>query len=371
MSVHRSFADWYRSASVSPPEGLLEKRWVAVERVAKESDPATVLDLVRLFALSTSTERDVSDKFKDAFRAEDDAFPSKGNLLELRVLAGAVLRQIIEGGGDGAILPSLGIVCASFGPRAAALPEREHLVAAEQFLVTRATTIRERQDPIGVETKALSKARFLELIPADRFTANSLPGLQEPLLAALAEIGTTLASIGTQTQRSMDQLLHLIKSQDEELNILWWLQTAFSRHLSTPFDAIGWQAGVLVLPMEFADLVALLPGPDSAVAVLAYALQRAGVPDKAHVTVATAVNATPRDWRERMSTAHHLESVDAICPVLFALQKSLATERSGDWLPVYRKACDIRADKEVPALELAVQLYRERLLRAAFKMDES
>ena len=94
MGMHPAFADWYRTAAVTVPEGQLQKRWAGVESLVEKADASMVIAMTKLFVLP-SKELLVPEGMREAFREQDESFPSRENLHELRVLAGAVIRQII------------------------------------------------------------------------------------------------------------------------------------------------------------------------------------------------------------------------------------------------------------------------------------
>ena len=125
MPMHANFADWYRSASVTPKEGELQKRWAGVEVLAKDPTRDLIIGLARLFAVNPKSDASLPAGFFEAFRAQDETFSQRDNTHELRVLAGAVLRQIIEAEDEDSKSASLALVCGAFGPRASALPEPE------------------------------------------------------------------------------------------------------------------------------------------------------------------------------------------------------------------------------------------------------
>ena len=80
MSIHPNFADWYRSAMITVPEGLLQKRWTAVEAVAKKPNADLIIRLAKLFTLPSAAESAVPEGFREAFRAQDETFPSRDNI---------------------------------------------------------------------------------------------------------------------------------------------------------------------------------------------------------------------------------------------------------------------------------------------------
>jgi hypothetical protein len=354
--MHPNFADWYRSAAVTPPEGLLEKRWAAVEVLAKEATRESIVQLARLFALPNA-EGMVPAGFREAFKEHDEGFAYKGGGQELRVLAGAILRTVIEQNGAHAVAAALSIACGAFGPRRATLPEQEHLEIAERFLIVVAKGIRKPESAPSL--KVSTKKKLAELLPASVFAPNQTPSMHEPLIAILGELGSNFSS----TQKAIDQLTVTVAVQAEEINALWWLQTSFSRTLQKPFSHIDHTVAAIILSSELAELTTFRPGLESTTAILAHALHLAGASRSgAGITIADAVNAAPREWREEVRASRNLDSIAALCPISFALNKSLETDGPNDWLPVYKKACDVRADLPFDQLQLAVQLFRELML---------
>jgi hypothetical protein len=167
-------------------------------------------------------------------------------------------------------------------------------------------------------------------------------------------------------QTAIEGIARASDVREEELALLWWIQTHFSRDLEKPFSEIGYVAGSIVLPSELADLTRFIPGPEAVVGVLALALQLAGAPSsKETATIATAINSTPRAWRKTLCGRINVGSCESLTPVLLAILKSLETDGPNDWLPVYRKACDIPLDRPFPLVQLSLQLFRERMLLRA------
>jgi hypothetical protein len=364
MAIHPNFADWYRSAALTPPEGLVDKRWAGVEDLANAPTPTLLLGLAKLFTLPNATESTVPHGLRDSFRAHDDGFPSRNNLQELRVLAGAVLRLVIEQHQPLSPLAALTLTCGSFGPRESASLEREHLETAQRFIVTYSKTTRECITPPHMTVPTFTKATLAETLPQTSFAQPAQ--IHEPLLNTLTEIASAFASTLQQAQKAIAQLKHAADVREEEVAILWWLQSHFSRDLQKPFSDVGYLPGTIVFPMELADLTRFVPGAESLVAVLVQALRLAGIPSSNEtVTIANAINAAPRSWRERMAALHQFDATGLLTPILIAIQKSLETDGAEEWLPVYRKACDISADSPFPSIQLSLQLFRERMLLRA------
>ena len=87
-------------------------------------------------------------------------------------------------------------------------------------------------------------------------------------------------------------------------------------------------------------------------------------------SLADTTNSVPREWRERVCAEHNCDSSGLLSPILLAIHTSLKTDGNDDWLPLYRKACDIPVDKPLPLIQIALQVFHERmLLRAAAEAE--
>jgi hypothetical protein len=348
--MHNEFADWYRTASVDLPEGFLTQRWQGVEEAANGLTSEQIIALVRLFAIRPAVGVKTPEFLDAAFRKYDVGFPTRDHLQELRVLAGAVLRIAIENGRAAGIAAAAGMGCATFGVRYQALPNKEHVDFARKFLTKRATEIRAGTIPIA-KVKALSSERLEELLPAQMFTPNQTPNMRAPLFDAIVEQSKAI--------QAGDSILSALKialqSQREELNLLWWLQVEFSRDLSRPFSQLRHTAAACILPFELADLTLFVPGSTAIFGILVSALaQTSG----AVCSIQQGINATPRDWRAGR-VGQQENPVDVLCPIAFAMAKSLETDGEDDWVPVYKKFCDVQIDESLETRDIAYQIYSE------------
>jgi hypothetical protein len=362
MAMHANFPDWYRSAGLSPQSELLETRWAAIDELTSEPNPALVVELARLFILPSPRETSGLAEFREAFKKQDTVFPSRNNLQELRVLAGATLRALIEQEDDLAPLAALGIVCGSFGPRASALPEREHLDEAERFLVRHASETRKSAEPAPIAIASILKTKPKSLPDF----SNPAP-VREPLVALLGEIYSGLNALADQAQKAISALSHTAAVREEEVGILWWLHSRFSSTVQKPFGEVGYLSGAILFPVELAKLTSFVPGPEYLSAVLVRALQDAGAPSSVEpVTLANATNSLGRELREQVAGLIAGDVPGDLIPVLFAISKSLETDGPDDWFPVFRRACEIPLDWPFPVSNLSTQLYRELMLVRAF-----
>lgn len=359
MAIHREFADWYRAAAVAPPVDLLEARWRAVEPLAENLDRSQLVALLQIYAdQNAGSTKSVPEFVDKAFREQDPSFPSRDNWEEIRVLAGAVLRQVLENDDGIAVSAAQGIVAVSFGSRLERLATTDHIAAARRYLAKKSESLREVKGAPFIKSSALTKERYEELMPTAAFAANSLNGIRDPLFDAMTDQANRANAA---IQQLSTRLWRVIEAQREELNMLWWLQTRVSRDLNQPFENLASTVASIVFAAELADLTAFIPGPVAASALLSSALVLAQRPPE-DLTVVNAVNAVPRDWREtRAASMVEEKAVLELCPILFAIVRSLDTEGANEWLPVFKKQCNVRIDQLLQPDQIANQLYAERL----------
>jgi len=357
MAMHREFGDWYRAASVAPQAELLELRWSGVEAATEGLTTSLVIELVRLFVLRPTAGYVAPPYFDKAFRDHDTAFPAKGNIEELRVLAGAVLRNALEAERVTASAIAYGLVSAAFGSRHANLPNRDHFAAAQRFLTQRAASIRDSKSSL-TGTSSITRERLDELLPANLFAApQQLPNLRDPLLAALLELSVTAAKA---PNANVAGLARIVETQREELNLLWWLQNAFSKDLGVSFTNLSASAAASVLALELADLTIFVPGPSAILGMIVTALKQIPGGD-AKVSIKDAVNSTPKEWRQVRVGQNSTQPVLNLAPMHLAMAKSLETDGTDDWLPAFKKQAELNADDAFDARDIAHQVYCERM----------
>jgi hypothetical protein len=119
----------------------------------------------------------------------------------------------------------------------------------------------------------------------------------------------------------------------------------------------------IVLASEVADLVSQRPGPSFATDLLVQALIDAGQ-GETKTSISDVINATTMDWRKRLVDATEPRATGALCPIAFAAACSLETEGTEDWHPLYRKHCEVSLSQGYSTLQLAAQLYNERIFLA-------
>jgi hypothetical protein len=357
MAIHKDFADWYRAASVTPSPELINARWKGVETAAVVIEVPDLITLLKIHAVRPQAGYRPPEFLDGVFRAQDPTFPNRDNIEELRILSGAIVRQIIDTDGPLAICAALGLVSSSFGSRRQTVTTADHITSAEEYLARKGGSVRDIEAMPSVKIAPIQKEHLAALLPASVFAANQLPQLHDPLLGTFVNesvrLGDSLALFGAAIGR-------IVQVQREELDMLWWLQTRVSRDLRVPFFELGERQATIVLPKELADLTVFLPGPAAILGMILASLEVTRT-DGCGMSIAAAVNSTPRAWREKLSAEQAPVALNDLCPISLAIAKSLDTDGETDWLPVYRKQCDVKIEHDVARTEIAAQVYTERL----------
>lgn len=364
--MHTNFSDWYRSVAMSPNADVLEKRWDGIEGVLETASSETVLGALRVLMLpKASPALLLGENFTGALKAADAAFPLRDNDEELRVLAGAFLHALLEKSepDEQSELAALGLVATAFAGRDARLPNVDHLKRARQFVHERARDLRSAEPIEALPKRGLSKAAIGDI--KTQCETNTTTNLGPPLSDILDAISGQLQAIQDGLWKELSWQRTRIDTQDEELKLLWWLQTSISREIGVPFASIGASAP-LILAAEVAALVSQLPGPSFATDLLVQALIDSGQ-SESKSSIAEMINATTSQWRDALVARVDPKPVGALCPIMFAVSCSLETDEPDAWHPIYRKHCEISLTQAFPAIQLATQFYNERMFLEAWK----
>ena len=331
--MHKDFAEWYRSAGITPDGETLLKRWAAI--AAFEVDRSDVASLTRLFYRLGTPKEDFLKAFRAEFQKADAAFPMRGNDHELAVLAGAELVDTIErSSAPLADLAALCLVCAAAQqlrptPAVSAIPE-----TASRFLSSRATK-RSQVDEGSSEGT---------------------------LLKALTDLGSPYDKLAIEFHKLQSELSIVT----EEANMLWWLLSEFSRDLNTPWRKLPAPAVPLIAGKELADLTRVIPGPIAAAAFLDRTIRSGRTKPPTLILTIAAVNETPVDWRLEYIKDSFPDEIEVIAPISYAVKLSLIAPENDEWVPMFTSATGIASNSKIAPHTLAYQLFLEGLLRRSF-----
>jgi hypothetical protein len=309
--------DWYRAAGMEPNSETLPKHGAAIEEY--DPTPAQVISLTRLFYGFLKQDDLFLDDFRKSFQAKDPAFPMRDNMLQMAVLAGASLIQLIKHGKDEQ-LADLAALCM--------------VSAAAQGL---------RAVPPVPEMPEIA-ARYLEERPSKRVSLG-VDKDEKDTESRLGKLRSELALVS------------------EETDMLWWLVSESSRDLKKTWKEIGLPATAIVAGKELADLTRIIPGPVAAIAFLdrIVRISNSGKSPKA-VKVKEAIEKTPRNWLEQNMPEPTSAGLKDLLPITNGVKLSLTVDEGGEWSSVFEKGTAIKDTSKILPSALAYQLFLERMV---------
>jgi len=353
-TMHEDFPRWHAVVTVGDDVERRAARWAAVHALAESADHSMVEALVRL-AFATARHQPAKDcwaKIVEAFRHADDTFDPKNAAREMQVYAGACLQLLFEQGTEVGAAAALSITTAAFvGGRTPDLPL--DLVGLAEAALTQIADARRVRPTLAISGDV---PKFDSETAVNKMRAEFTG---EVVAQALASVGNSFSAalkiLATRQAAAIADIDRFIQVQDEELQMLWWLTGGRSVGLDCPFDEIASEAKPLVLSKELSDSTTLLPGPRSIKALL----MRAGMKERQNLTVPAAINATEAEW---LSVLDNDNPSPVTAPLHFAISRQTEAGGGETWVPNWSAVVGVDGERQISAVALAVQFYRERLL---------
>lgn len=340
--MHPSFPDWYGLAGLKPDAETLLNRSQVIGTYAKNITSTRILELAGFFIGKVDVYAELREELNKVFQEADPTFSIKNNLLELRVLAGSLLVELMEGEpGSRRLVAAMSVECCKFG------------VPIQKVLI---------QDVVTISAKALNQmsTQVRNIGSLDR------PTLSPPKIENFVDPnqwGPQLKDFTRSSSSAINRIEQVLAILAEESNILWWLLADFSNALNRPFKEVNPACLSLISAKELADLTVLLPGPGSASASLSRII--GNHKSKPTFKVVDAVNSLPKEWREMQPELENKLILGVLAPISLAIAKSLETDSESAWVAVFNKASGLSARSEHTRLELGTQYYQESLLLRA------
>lgn len=338
------FQGWYEAVQLKLDPQVMEARWAAVKALA-----ASVSD-EELEALARAAFR--SDQTMAATAAVRTKLADKGGAMpgeEFALLAAATLVVILQEDHPAAA-------------RAATM------ICTAHFMNLR--TLRQPMDLVGLgATARVGLARTSRRRPSLELEA--MPSLEVDTTAAeeaddSAESTRLFAGAITQAMQKLadrqadfeERVLRYISIQDEELNMLWWLQGGRTR-AGEVFGNVPREQQPFVLARDLAEATFDLPGA-SAISSL---LNRAGITDDEPLEIAAAIQALPIDWlRIALPEADKHKASPVTSPLHEGIRRRLEVRGENSWVAGWAGVCDVAPAARLSPLQLADLFYCEQLL---------
>lgn len=370
MVMHPNFADWYGVVSLDPQQVPLDRRWKGIKTFVAGTDMSSALDVVRLLFGKAKRPTGFDDGFRAAFKKHDKAFLTRGNDLEMELLAGATVAHLLDAG-DGKLADAvaLAVVCADFQGLREKPKLAEVVDLAYEYLHKRSDSLRAQLAAPTVEAPKLNLTISTASLEETAYTTPA--AVMTAITPVLKEVSSIPNRVIKVVNDVFGTLTRQMQLQREESDMLWWLFAGQSRDLRTRMSDIGHPAASIIAGKELADLTLTLPGPVAAEALLDKMLQTTTTAvDRNHydtsVREAVAADKT-REWYGRLTSSDESDTLDDFCTVHFALRRAADAGAGGEWVPAFEKRAGVRADAPLSPVSLAMQVYRERLLIKAME----
>jgi hypothetical protein len=355
--MHGDFARWYATVSIDDAESRRRARWDGVLTVLEDTDRTRVEALLRLaYGGRAAPAAEEVQKIREAFRAADETFEMRGNDRELQVLAGAALAVLMEdvNESEGAAAALAATTASLAGARKPNVP-MDLASLGEAAIRRQGDAKRKRPDLAKLVSVEPPKVDFKRASTKVREQAN-WDGVVEAfgMLAEAASAG--LAGLAKRQANTISSLESFLKTQDEELQMLWWLTGEYSDSYGCSLKDVPADAQPFVMGSELAESTQFLPGPPSITAILS----RAGLKERRKLAVTRAVNAPRADWLERLMTDAKPSALST--PLHEAIKRQLETGAGDAWVSGWAASAGIDATLAVSSVTLGELFYRERLL---------
>lgn len=362
--MHKNFAEWYRLVRIEPKGDVLNNRWAGVEewKASLRDEDDAVLETVRIFqGLPEVTSREA---FLAAFRKHDSAFQQRNNEHEQRILAGAVLVQLVkhdDKADDRDVRAAVlaGTALAASRLRVADGPLDELVREVLAGLHDMARHQRRRRGFNSTLLTIEEEKSFLKTIETN-------VGDHNQLRASFANAFQTILNAVRRSESALDDAAHDLRCADEETNILWWLEGMCSRDLNKPWSALK-DGAPLIAGWELADLTDVALGPHDAAGFLERVVSSTkgkNSDQPLHIYV----NAVSDDWAKARATDLPEHALD-LAPLTFALSLR-ARSGASSWQQFFEKTGEVMPTMTLTPEVVAKHAYVEAVLLRTLAMTE-
>jgi hypothetical protein len=350
--VQSQFFGWYRSMEFSEDADVRAKRWNGLTAVAK-SPSATMLEvLTRLaFRMKLQNMNGEAGQLREQLAAGS---PPLGDE-ELALMAASALALILKPlDTTSAKAASLVTGASCAGLRSLAQP-MDLVGMAKNVQTLFAETSRRRP---ALEQQKLVNPQLNIEASLDALQQGDIATVRAAIDALVSASVKALGAIATRQRQFESAVQEYVRVQDEELDILWWLQGERCLILEVPFADVPLENRAIAFATELAALTKVLPGPTS----LPSLLSRAGVDDSVQLTIPGAIQGIPKEWLPYLLPEERVSKVSVVTtPILEAARRRQEVNGEDTWIAAWGTVTGLDQAAKLPALQLAESLYRELL----------
>lgn len=348
--MQNQFSSWYASMSFQQDAPLIEKRWTAIEGHVEAVTKSELALLAKL-----------------AFR-----LTSQMGSAEVATLRQALAGEATQPGDDELIMLSASALAAAMGS------ETDGVSALAATVVSSVSCggLRELKQPmdlVGMADNVLCRlsetSRRRPSLEQVKLVAPTVDKNDEALIQAVntgvmlsvaqALAAATNKAISAMARRQREfefAVQKYVSIQDEELDILWWLEGGHSFDLRLDFSKVAPEHLSLAIARELGSLTKVLPGPPA----LSSLLSRTGLLDAPLQSIPEAVQGMPQDWLNNAVDGFATDGISAtLAPILFAMQRRHEVHGKDDWIAAWCTTTGLPREARLSPLQFAAAAYRE------------
>jgi len=351
--VQDDFYRWYASMSFGDDAGHAEKRWQAIDALVEKSTRQTLGVLTRLafrvkLQMSAPEIAEVRSKLGGELQPPGDE--------ELVMLAASALAWAMDPEGSNSALAATMVATASCG-RLRALEQPMDLLGMSERTSRKLAEASRRRPSLEFAKPLTTSLDKAEVAAAMKLASegDQSGGLE----SVITSINKVLGALARRQATVEGEFRRYTKFQDEELDILWWLQGGHCAELQMDFPDVPAEHRPLAIARELASLTKVLPGPTAVLSLLS----RAGVSGAMKLSIAAAVQGMPEAWLDTALAGIDDDQLSPVTsPILFALSRRKELDGAEGWASAWGKLTSLDPGSELEPLRFAEAAYREFVL---------
>lgn len=344
------FSSWYASMSFQQDAAFTEKRWTAIKGHVKGVTKTGLTLLARLaFRLKPQMGSPEVAALRQAF-AGDAAQPGDDELIMLS--ASALAAAMDSDADDMAALAATLVSSMSCGGLRELKQQMDLVGMADNVLHQLSETARRRPSLEQAKLVAPTVDKNDEAL-VQAVNSGELLNVAQALAVATNKAISAMARRQREFEAAVQKYVNI---QDEELDILWWLEGGHSFDLSLDFSKVTAEHLPLAIARELGNLTKVLPGPPA----LSSLLSRTGLLDAPLQSIPDAVQGMPLDWLNKAVDGLPNDGISAlVTPILFAIQRRHEVHGNDDWIAVWATTTGLPREPVLSPIQFAAAAYRE------------
>lgn len=361
--MHVLFPEWYGICNPNPKEKTIQLRWATVQNIKKIITSENALCLLRTYLALPQTTPDFVSEIISIASKKDISFPARKNTLELSILAGSTIVDILESEmskrADILAVSCLTYKCCDSRKLE---PLSDLDVCAQNYIKNRSVSLRQK---IEIQKISYSSWKIDDEIEGIQtaIAANVLSGIEEPITLLSEKMLMLLKGLGKDVNRGFKAFNGVIDQKQEEADILWWLFPGFSTDLDRPYNELKSCEAALVIARELAERIKILPGPLSAKAFIGKMMNHTQQTDES-CSILDIIYSSPETWRSTYISGG-TETDHDFFPLSFGIIKSLDIPEKESMKVVFETSTKIVL-QPVELSYVAYQFYLENILMKLF-----